>query len=110
MTYPRINLKTISVNLGPAGVQWCGSLLESDSVLESMFLRLGLRPGVSDAKDSDLFSSPQDSDSDLAHYRPMMLLHVTFCIETVHVCLRKFSRRLVSVFSTVGYIHTYIKL
>jgi len=38
----------------------------------------------SDAKYSD--SNPEDSDSHLAHYRPMTLSHITSCSEIV--CVR----------------------
>ena len=76
-------------------------VLESDSVLESNSSPY-FKDSVSDsdAKNSysnsnpeDSDSSHQDSDSHSAHYSPMMLSHITSCIETV--CLRKFNGRLV---------------
>ena len=46
-------------------------------MLESDDLSTYFWDSDSDAKNSDLDSNPEDSDSDLAHNRPVMLSHIT---------------------------------
>ena len=61
-------------------------------MLESDDLSTYFWDSDSDAKNSDLDSNPEDSDSDLAHNRPVMLSHYYLCIETV--CVLVFSQLL----------------